>query len=502
MQAEHAKGNEHPYKLHHPQHNGRHVSISIVNIVPSRETQKYIERLSIIGGFEGSHWLYKAICVIYMTALFSTSLLVLHHSVCIWLNIYVTLCQFDGLVCYLFGVKIIDQQFITQISQHISFLNDCYRDAQREDEAADHMHRRRRGKSHLFTQYVTGQTLLKQEFIKIGALFLVAWCSSLIIVFDNPWRRHLDFSDSKSAIKSMDHLIIVSTAFIDFLRYTPSAILILLIRLYFWTFSAELTEFRQRYGIITRFEKFEDIEVQQSLLGIRRMGTGSSPPRVHRNGSIQSIQNEFTSPNLKMVDIDIVDEKQECLVNGNENTHELFEENMTDSSPFIVQLNISHFEFKRELESILFPYRNMCRSLRLFFLCNLILNGLCFVFVVITTIKGFVDHVCDAEDKYYLHYVTEMTVYFIGWVLLMIPLAENHRALRSLNRDVKARVILQSPTAQVLVHQYLDSMEAASPFAIGYIVPTYSQLMLVFYVLTFVVGGQLISFFVYNQNKR
>ena len=195
--------------------------------------------------------------------------------------------------------------------------------------------------------------------------------------------------------------------------------------------------------------------------------------------------------NLNASQIDEKQEEQEYVV-----------ADLTGSSPYIVRLNISHFEFKKELETILFPYRNMCRSLRLFFLCNLILNGLCFVFVVITTIKGFVDHVCDAEDKYYLHYVTEMTVYFVGWVLLMIPLAENHRALRSLNRDVKARVVLHSPTAQLLVHQYLDSLVAASPFAIGYIAPTYSQLMAVFYVLTFVVGGQLISFFVYNSNKH
>ena len=304
-------------------------------------------------------------------------------------------------------------------------------------------------------------------------------------MLDHSW-RHSDIFIS--------HLTIIYhfTDLLDFLRYTPSAILILLIRLYFTTFTAELTAFRQRNGIITRFEKADDIEVQQSLLGIPDIdyGDGSVPVR-HSLGSLQQNQN--------------VNHVLITPENGVERRHsDLNQFDMRDpqfSSPFIVRLNISHFEFKKELETILFPYRNMCRSLRLFFLCNLILNGLCFVFVVITTLESLVHHQCHAEDKYYLHYVTEMTVYFVGWVLLMIPLAENHRALRSLNRDVKARVVLQSSTEQVLVHQYLDSLEAASPFAIGYIAPTYYQLMLVFYVLTFVVGGQLISFFVYDSKK-
>ena len=47
-----------------------------------------------------------------------------------------------------------------------------------------------------------------------------------------------------------------------------------------------------------------------------------------------------------------------------------------------------------------------------------------------------------------------------------------------------------------------DVAELEPAFVIGYIAPTYSQLMAVFYVLTFVVGGQLISFFVYNSNKH
>ena len=86
--------------------------------------------------------------------------------VCNWLNVHVT----DGLVCYLFGVKIIDRKFILQISQHISFLNDCYREAQSAVRSPEH--HQRKGKRHIFTQYITGQELLRREFVKIGVITL------------------------------------------------------------------------------------------------------------------------------------------------------------------------------------------------------------------------------------------------------------------------------------------------------------------------------------------
>lgn len=417
--------------------------------------------------------------------------IIFREPVCHWLNDYVTLCFLDGFACYLFGVGIIDQHFILQISQHISSLDDRYR----EFEANRYQHRKKSSKTHIFSQHITGETLLKQEILGISVLFLSAWLSTLFIWINDPLNSDPFNLSNAQEIRSTINL---ATGFTDFLRYAPSAILVAFIRVYFRTFNAELTAFRQRYGIITRFEKLDDIEIQQSLLR-NPWSVGSLNDIKTGSGQINPL-NENDNPLIVNTPCrardrtDLADQKQK--------DSEYVTVDLTGCSPYIVRLDISHYEFKRQLETILFPFRNMCRKLRLFFLCNLVLNGLCFVCVVISTIQSIVGTKCDINSKrpYYLHYVTEMTVYFIAWVLLMIPLAENHRALRSLNRDVKAKIVMNSPTEQLLIHHYLDSMMDASPFAVGYIAPTYSQLIAVFYVLVVVVCGQLMSYFVYSDH--
>eukprot|EP01084_Bolivina_argentea_P091530 164767_1 len=501
-------------------------SVSINDIKPKEETLNHIKRMSKIGGFAGSIYPYKIILGLYMIGLIASSVIIFRDTVCIWLNIYVTICQIDGLICFIFGMIKINDVFILQLSKHISYLDEFCRQtntniSSQQLYASPSKKLLKKNSKYIFSQFISGQKLLKREITIISILFFFAYVSALVIVFDifdTRWSNLIKPGNDNH--DTIDYMLIIITDVLDFLRYIPSVILILLIRLYFSTFSSELTAFRQRHDIITRFEKLDDIPPQQS--DIRKnislvsnvTNVGSDIPTE----PYQIIQND-SNPNLNQID-----ENKEQKTNHNEIPVDIQSSNLATNPKssvgcinnrprnlgsvdfpvncgYLVILDMTHYQFKNEMETIIFPYRNMARNFRIFFITYLTLNSLCFVFVLITTIKGFSSDECDANNVYYLHYVTEMTVYFVGWVSLMIPLAENHRKLRSLNRDVKSKIVFKNATEQILIHQYLDSIVSASPFAVGYIMPTYSKLGFVFYVLFSIVGGQLLSFFLYNSNK-
>merc|ERR1711937_246097 len=152
-------------------------------------------------------------------------------SLCLYLNIYLTLCQIIGLICYIFGIYKIDENFIRETSQHMSRDNI------------------KNNRKHIFSE----KYILNKEICCISFLFLFAYSSALIIIIDIfPGKKGDNDHDDDDYIY---YIIIIVTDLIDFLRYTPSAIIILFIRLYFNTFTSELTAFRQKHGIITRFEK-------------------------------------------------------------------------------------------------------------------------------------------------------------------------------------------------------------------------------------------------------
>ena len=411
----------------------------------------------------------------------------LRKTVCIYLNIYVTLCQIEGLVCFLFGIWIINERFLYELSQHISFLNHQY-----------HQMRERQSAGYIFSQYITGQTLLKQELIIAACGLVAVWGTSLLVVFDG--------SSFDSIFKDIIKIIVVGSDIFDVLRYTPTLVLIALIRIYFKTFSAELTAFRRRHGIITRFEATDEPQVHDSLIRIpidsavnnqrREWNISSSlriPKREHRE---QRLEHRKSTSAVEQYAVNEMDAFTEYVIM-----------NLKDGSPFVIRLNVTYYEFKNELETIIFPYRRMCRSMRHFFISYLILNTICFALMVVTTIKSITGHECDAcifcadgyHNTYYIHYVTEISVYFLGWVLLMIPLAENHLKIRSLQRDIQAKVVLESQNDQILIHQYLDSIISASPFCVGYLQPTYAKLLWVFNVVIFTVGTHVAALFV-SQN--
>ena len=162
---------------------------------------------------------------------------------------------------------------------------------------------------------------------------------------------------------------------------------------------------------------------------------------------------------------------------------------------YITSTEVTHYEFKHEFQKILHSYRHLCNKLSLFVGIYLFVNSLCFIFVSITIIKLSSSSECNINGKYYVHYILELVLYFLGWIAIIIPFAENHRLLRSFTRDIIATKVFNNQLDQILIQQYLQSCVDASPFSVGYINPTYSRIFLIFHAVFIIVGGQLISFY-------
>ena len=160
------------------------------------------------------------------------------------------------------------------------------------------------------------------------------------------------------------------------------------------------------------------------------------------------------------------------------------------------RIDIDSNVFINHLECILFKYRRLCNHFRSLISIYLFLNVTGFILIVFSTILGpFVsrDTNCNKMVYFLIHYIIEMLTFFVGWILLVIPLCENHILLENLSNDFKSKIRMNNLLHKIIIHDYFDSLLIYSPFAIKDIQPKYSKLVIMLYVIIFTVGFQIIN---------
>ena len=309
-------------------------------------------------------------------------------------------------------------------------------------------------------------------FVAIVACYVSGWCIILYLF------KH-DIGKAKLEVRMW-----LTTDLLDFVRYIPVIIVIFIISIYLKTFDVNLQWFRGEfnYNIQRRFDK----------------------------------------------NINIIDEK------ANINSHvSIYSHN-----------EINYLEFKSKLEELLHPYRIASQKLLPFLSIYLILNVAAFLIFLISIVVNASNmndnnhhaHSTTSTDSYndndgnksdsggkqflietqcwneigysYIHYICEFFASFIGWFYLSYLMTKNHNSLRSLQRDFKQKVIIVADNNnninvghvdQCLIENYLDCLVDASPFAIGYVQPSFAKLMLIIYVIFGVLGLDLFEYLVTNK---
>lgn len=413
----------------------------------TNKTLKCLERISKICGYANAPMGFRGVVgfyIILMNILVIQQTFGQHVGYCVYLNLYLIIIQLESLAIFIFGVILLNNQFLKELFQHLSIIGET-----------------------------NAWLIVKKETIIAILWISINYGSGYIGINDGGHGATVD------GINDIWAFLWYYSCITDFIKYIACFVSILLIRTYFNTFPFKLQWIRIKLDVMRRNTFYNDIEKENvSQYEMEMLNNNRSRSSVFRPNLARSSINSSLPINR------LPSQSNNPALGGHQRR-----------KTYITKSEITHFEFKHEFQKILYLYRNLCNKLKFFVVIYLILNSLCFIFVSITMIKLSSSSECNINSKYYVHYVLELIMYFLGWIAIIIPFAENHRLLRSFSRDVIATKVMDDPFDQILIQQYLNSCVEASPFSIGYMTPTYFRIFTVLYAVFIIVGGQLISFY-------
>lgn len=405
-----------------------------------------------------------------------------HDGYCVYLNLYLIIMQVESLAIFIFGAIHIDHKFMKELFQHLSIIG-----------------------------IEKSSKLIRREIYVAFLWIATNYISGYIGITDG------GFGATVHGINDTWAFLWYYSCITDFIKYISCFASICLIRLYFNTFPSKLEWIRKRLDVLRRNTYYPEANMPKKAINLDKKieiahisqyelemmsdnGSDHLEPN-EKNGQheIRSNRSSVFRPNLNtsLQNDHLVIPLQASMRSnvGGTTGNTGYRSQHRRRKTYITKSEITHYEFKHEFQKILYLYRNLCSKLKFFVVTYLVLNSLCFIFVSITIIKLSSSSECNINSKYYVHYILELILYFLGWIAIIIPFAENHRLLRSFTRDVIATKVFNNQLDQILIQQYLQSCVEASPFSVGYINPTYSRIFIIFYAVFIIVGGQLISFY-------